>query len=183
MRLSPLIPLFLLVACGGEPAPAPSGGLQIPKVERAAKAEKVKSDAEKNVVDVAIGSPDHKTLVAAVTAADLVPALSSPGGIYTVFAPTDAAFAALPAGTVDELLKPENKARLKLILQHHAAVPILNVADMKDGQTLTMSDGTAVTFHVTDGQVRVDNAHILGSVQAVNGVVHVVDAVILPPAK
>lgn len=180
MRRTLTLALLALAACGDSSPPPASPGLQIPKIEAPPAVVKVKSDAEKNVVDVAVGSPDHKTLVAAVTAADLVPALSSPGGIYTVFAPTDAAFAALPAGTVDELLKPENKGKLKLILQHHAAVPILNVADMKDGQTLTMSDGKSVTFHVQDGQVTVDGAKILGSVPAVNGVVHVVDAVILP---
>jgi uncharacterized surface protein with fasciclin (FAS1) repeats len=142
-----------------------------------------KTDAEKTVVDVAIGSPDHTTLVAAVKAADLVASLSSPGGVYTVFAPTNAAFDLLPKGTVEGLLKPEKKADLKTLLQHHAAVPVLETKDIKDGQTMAMSDGTKVTFHVQDGKVMVDDAHVLGSVRASNGIVHVIDKVLLPPAK
>jgi uncharacterized surface protein with fasciclin (FAS1) repeats len=142
-----------------------------------------KKDSEKMVVDVAIGSPDHTTLVAAVKQADLVEVLASPGGVYTVFAPTNEAFAKLPAGTVDGLMKPEKKADLKLIIQHHAGVPIVQTKDMKDGQTMAMSDGTKVTFHVKDGKVMVDNANIIATIQAANGVVHVVDAVLLPPAK
>ena len=115
-------------------------------------------------------------------ATDLAPALGSPGGIYTVFAPTDAAFAELPPGTLDELLKPENKAKLKAIVQHHACVPIIEQKSMTDGQKVGMSDGTSLTLHVKDGKVMVENATILGEVHAVNGVVYVVDKVILPPA-
>ncbi len=142
-----------------------------------------KKDSEKMVLDVALGSPDHTTLVTAVKQADLVEVLASPGGVYTVFAPTNAAFDKLPAGTVDGLMKPDKQADLKLIIQHHAAVPILQTKDMKDGQTMGMSDGTKVTFHVKDGHVMVDNANIVASIQAANGVVHVIDAVLLPPAK
>jgi uncharacterized surface protein with fasciclin (FAS1) repeats len=142
-----------------------------------------KTDAEKTVVDVAIGSPDHTTLVAAVKAADLVTSLSSPGGVYTVFAPTNAAFDLLPKGTVEALLKPEKKAELKALLQHHAAVPVLEAKDIKDGQVMAMSDGSKVTFHVQDGKVMVEDAHVLGSVRASNGIVHVIDKVLLPPAK
>lgn len=134
-------------------------------------------------MDVAIASPDHKTLVTAVQAAGLVNALASPGGIYTVFAPTDAAFAKLPAGTVDELLKPEKKGDLKAVLQHHAAVPIVPRSDMKDGEHLTMADGTDVTFHGSGDDLRVENAHILAQVTAVNGVVYVIDEVLVPTKK
>lgn len=174
-----------LAACSTPaPAPAPSA-LDMPAV--AAKADKPaapKADSEKTVLDVALGSPDHTTLVAAVVAAGKADALGSPGGIYTVFAPTNAAFDALPPGTVDTLLKPENKGDLQKIIQHHAAVPIVNTKDMKDGQTMGMADGTKVTLHVAaDGSVMVDDAHVVASVQAVNGVVHIVDKVLLPPAK
>ncbi len=177
--------VLTLAACSTPaPAPAPSA-LTMPAVE--AKVDKPaapKADSEKTVLDVALGSPDHTTLVAAVVAAGKADALGSPGGIYTVFAPTNAAFDALPAGTVDTLLKPENKGDLQKIIQHHAAVPILVTKDMKDGQTIGMADGTKVTLHVAaDGSVMVDEAHIVGSVNAVNGVVHVVDKVLLPPAK
>lgn len=180
-----VFPLFGLLACASE-APAPAAPpapvaapAPAPKVEAPARP---KTDAEKTVLDVALGSPDHKTLVAAVKATDLAPALGSPGGIYTVFAPTDAAFAELPPGTLDELLTPENKAKLKAIVQHHACVPIIEQKSMTDGQKVGMSDGTSLTLHVKDGKVMVENATILGEVHAVNGVVYVVDKVILPPA-
>ena len=170
----------LFLACGA-PEPAPAVRAPVAATPPPAAAPKApKKEGERTVVDVAVASPDHTTLVAAVTAAGLVNALNSPGGIYTVFAPTDAAFAKLPAGTVDALLTPEKKPDLKKILQHHAAVPIVPLAQMKDGTTLTMSDGTDVTFHVKGDEVRVGTAKILGSVNAMNGVVYVVDEVILP---
>jgi len=183
LRLTVLIPLWLCACSGPAPGPAPS----TPKMVAATPAPKPvmpKADAEKTVLDVALGSPDHTTLVAAVKAAGKADALGSPGGIYTVFAPTNAAFDALPPGTVDDLLKPENKTKLVSIVQHHAAVPIVDTKDMKDGQTMAMADGTKVTLHVAaDGSVMVDDAHIVASIHAVNGVVHVVDKVLLPPAK
>jgi uncharacterized surface protein with fasciclin (FAS1) repeats len=143
----------------------------------------VRADNEKTVVDVAVGSKDHTTLVAALKAADLVESLDSPGGVYTIFAPTNAAFDKLPKGTVEGLLKPEKKADLKTILQHHAGVPIMQLKDMKDGQTMGMADGTKVTFHVKDGKYMVNDANIVASVPAMNGIVHVIDGVLLPPAK
>ena len=143
----------------------------------------VRADNEKTVVDVAVGSKDHTTLVAALKAADLVESLDSPGGVYTIFAPTNAAFDKLPKGTVEGLLKPEKKADLKNILQHHAGVPIMQLKDMKDGQTMGMADGTKVTFHVKDGKYMVNDANIVASVPAMNGIVHVIDGVLLPPSK
>jgi len=139
-----------------------------------------KKDSEKTVVDVAIGSPNHTTLVAALKQADLVDSLASPGGVYTVFAPTNAAFDKLPPGTVDGLMKPEKKADLAAILQHHAMVPIVNTKDMKDGQQLVMADGKKITIHVKDGKYMADDANIVASIPCANGVVHVVDAVIVP---
>jgi uncharacterized surface protein with fasciclin (FAS1) repeats len=183
--VSALIPLAVLAACD-----SPSGGKAAaespaasPPLVAAAAAPAERPKGSNTVVDVALGSPDHTTLVAALKAGDLVEALDSPGGVYTIFAPTNAAFAKLPKGTVEDLLKPEKKADLRRVLQHHAAVPSLQVKDMHDGQSLAMSDGTKVTFHVKGGKVSVDDANIVGSVTASNGVVHVVDTVILPPAK
>lgn len=150
-------------------APARTAAARATPEPTAAKVEAPvvpKKDSEKTVVDVAVGSPDHTTLVAAVKAADLVDLLASPGGVYTVFAPTNAAFDKLPKGTVESLLKPEKKAELRTIIQHHAAVPILQMKDMRDGESLAMSDGTKVTFHVKDGKVMVDDAHILASIPA-----------------
>lgn len=134
----------------------------------------------KTVVDVATDSKDHTTLVAALEAADYVVALRNPGP-FTVFAPTNAAFAALPPGTLDTLLKPENQARLAKILQHHVVLSTYEAGWFKDGQVVGMVDGTKATMHVQDGKVRIDGATIVASVRAGNGIVHVVDAVVLPP--
>lgn len=135
--------------------------------------------SEKDVVKVAVGSPDHTTLVAALKAADLVTSLAN-AGPFTVFAPVNAAFDKLPKGTVDDLLKPENKDKLANILQHHVMTSALNVDFFKDGQSMGMVDGTNVTFAVKGDEVFVDGAKIVGSVKASNGWVHVVDTVILP---
>ncbi len=185
LALIALTALFALTACSTEaPAPALSPVAPSAPVAAAPKPPAApKTDAEKTVLDIALGSPDHTTLVAAVKATGLASALGSPGGVYTVFAPTNAAFDKLPAGTLDTLLKPENKAQLKSIVQHHAAVPIMDLKDFKDGQVVGMSDGTSVTMHVVDGKVMVDNAAILGTVRGMNGVVYVVDTVLLPPTK
>ena len=160
-----------------EPAPA------APAAAEPAKPEETKlppSNGATTVVDIAVGSPDHTTLVAALKAADLVASLASPGGVYTVFAPTNAAFAKLPPGTVEGLLKPEKLADLKAVLQHHATVPILQASSLKDGQVIGMADGTKVTIHVADGKIKVGDANVLASINAANGVVHVIDAVLLP---
>ncbi len=175
--------LASLLGCGQSEPVAPASKLAMPPAAApTAAVKRPKTDAEKTVLDVAIGSPDHSTLVAAVQAAGLVDALGSPGGIYTVFAPTNAAFDKLPPGTVEGLLKPEKKGDLKKILQHHAAVPIVPLAEMTEGKTLAMSDGTKVTFHREGDKVMVEGATILGSVAALNGVVYVVDTVVLPPS-
>jgi len=132
------------------------------------------------VTDVAAGSKDHTTLVAALKAADYFEALRNPGP-FTVFAPTNAAFEKLPPGTVDTLMKPENKGKLEKILQHHVLLSTYEVGWFKDGQRISMVDGTKATMHVADGKVMIDGGTILGSVRCGNGIVHVVDAVVLPP--
>ncbi|MCR9063557.1 MAG: fasciclin domain-containing protein [Cytophagales bacterium] len=134
--------------------------------------------SEKDVVKVAVGSPDHTTLVAAIKAADLVTSLAN-AGPFTVFAPTNSAFDALPEGTVENLLKPENKGTLESILQHHVMTSALTADFFQDGQTMGMVDGTNVTFKLVGDDVFVDDAKIIGSVKASNGWVHVVDKVIL----
>lgn len=173
------------LGCNKE-APAPVAEAPAPAAvepEAAAEPAAPKTDAEKTVVDVAVGSPDHTTLVAALKAAGLVESLASQGGVYTVFAPTNAAFDKLPKGTVEGLLKPDKIPDLKKILQHHAAVPTLLLKDLRDGESLGMADGTKVTFHVKDGKVMVNDANILASVRASNGIVHVIDGVLLPTPK
>lgn len=140
------------------------------------------SDGPKNIVNVAVGSKDHTTLVTALKAADYVDSLTNPGP-FTVFAPTNAAFDKLPKGTVEGLLKPEKVADLKGILQYHVAVSVYQLSSFKDGQILAMANGSKVTFHVKDGKVTVNDAAIVASIPASNGIIHVIDGVLLPPAK
>ena len=136
----------------------------------------------KNVLQIAIGSKDHTTLVAAVQAADLEDVLVNAGPL-TVFAPTNAAFEQLPAGTVENLLKPENKATLARIIKYHAS-PGKYMGDLlKDGQRLFQASGHYVQVKKTGDKVSVDGANILGTIEASNGVVHVVDKVLLPPEE
>lgn len=138
--------------------------------------------SQPNVVRVAVGSKDHTTLVAALKAADLVSSLAN-AGPFTVFAPVNAAFDKLPAGTVETLLKPENKLKLKTILHHHVTTSALDVADFTDGQSLGMVDGVSETITKKDGATYIGGAKVLASVRASNGWVHVIDGVLVPPSE
>ena len=151
------------------------------------KEEKVEAVAEETteattagtIVDVASGSGNFGTLVAAVTAAELVETLSGEGP-FTVFAPTDEAFAALPAGVVDALLLPENKAVLAQILTYHVVSGKVMAADVTDSDVATV-EGQTVKLSTADG-VTVNGAKVVSAdVAASNGVIHAIDAVILPP--
>ena len=131
------------------------------------------------IVDVAVAAGNFTTLVAAVTAADLVETLSGTGP-FTVFAPTDEAFAALPAGVLDALLLPENKALLAQILTYHVVSGKVMAADVTDGDVATV-EGQNVML-MTMGGVTVNGAKVVAAdVMASNGVIHAIDAVILPP--
>ncbi len=136
-----------------------------------------------SIVTVAVNTPSLSTLVAAVEAAELVETLDGPGP-FTVFAPTNAAFDTLPAGTVDELLMPENQADLQGVLTYHVVPGIYRAADLTDGMTLTTVEGSMITIGVHDGAgVTVNDAPVsMADVEASNGVVHVIDQVILPPS-
>lgn len=134
----------------------------------------------KNIVENAAGSADHTTLVAAVKAAGLDGTLSG-AGPFTVFAPTNAAFEKLPAGTVDNLLKPENKGQLTDVLTYHVVPGSLKAADLKDGQKLKTVQGKELTVMMKDGKVMIDGATVtIPDVVSSNGVTHVIDAVVLP---
>ena len=136
--------------------------------------------AEADIVDTAVGAGNFTTLVAAVTAAGLVETLKGPGP-FTVFAPTDAAFAALPAGTVEDLLKPENKDKLVAILTYHVVPGAVMSTDLKEGMTAKTVQGGDLTFTL-EGGAKVNGITISAAdIKASNGVIHVVDAVILPP--
>jgi uncharacterized surface protein with fasciclin (FAS1) repeats len=132
-----------------------------------------------NILQVALGSEDHTTLVAAVKAADQVTALANNGPL-TVFAPTNDAFAALPEGTVDNLLLPENKMTLIGIVQFHAAPGSYDIDQLKDGQSLFVASGHNIKVEKREDGTYVHGAKILGTVKASNGIVHVVDHVLLP---
>ena len=106
----------------------------------------------------------------------------SNAGPFTVFAPTNAAFGLLPEGTVEGLLKPESKDALRNILEYHVAVGVYKLENLKDGQTINQVNLDNVTIGFKDGKYTVNGANILGTVQASNGIVYVVDAVLLPPA-
>ena len=139
-------------------------------------------ETAKDVVDVAVASKDHTTLVVAIKAADLVVSLKNPGP-FTVFAPTNAAFDKLPTGTVEGLLKPEKKFELEKLLQYHVTTSALKVKDFKDGELLGMASGGKATLHVRAGKVTINGANIVASIPVSNGIVHVIDAVLLPPPK
>lgn len=144
----------------------------------------VKDDVSaKDVVKIASGSKDHSTLVAALKQAALVNALSN-AGPFTVFAPTNAAFDKVPKETLDNLMKDENKAQLKNILEYHVYVGTLRTEMMGDGQTLNEVNGDNITISKKDGKVIINNsATVILSIPASNGIIHVIDAVLLPPSK
>lgn len=141
------------------------------------------NESAKDVVKVAAGSQDHTTLVAAIKQAELVDALSN-AGPFTVFAPTNAAFDKLPKGTVDDLMKNENKEKLQDILQYHVYVGSLKADFLQDGQTLNQVNGANITISKKDGKIIVNNsASVVTSIPASNGIIHVIDGVLLPPSK
>jgi len=133
----------------------------------------------KDIVDTAVGAGSFNTLVAAVGAAGLVDTLKGDGP-FTVFAPTDDAFAALPEGTVETLLKPENKDQLVAILTYHVVPGKVMSGDLSDGMTAATVQGGDVTIK-TEGGVMVNDANVVtADVEASNGVIHVIDKVIMP---
>lgn len=144
------------------------------------------------ITDVAMGNPDFSTLVAAVKAADLVETLSGDGP-FTVFAPTNAAFDKLPAGTVDGLLKPENKEKLKALLTYHVVAGKFDAAAVTDAitkgngkYTVTTVQGQKIDLSMKDGKVMLTDANgkmatvVMADVAASNGVIHAIDSVVMP---
>jgi uncharacterized surface protein with fasciclin (FAS1) repeats len=138
--------------------------------------------ATENIVETAVAAGQFKTLTAAINAAGLTKTLEG-AGPFTVFAPTDAAFAKLPAGTVDNLLKPENKAQLVAILTYHVVPGAVMAADVVKLMEAKTVNGKTVAVHATGSWVMVNNARVTGTdIPASNGVIHVIDSVLLPPA-
>ena len=167
----------VLFACGGDDSDANS--TEAPAASEAPMTSEAPAAAE-DIVAIAAGNEDFSTLVAAVEAAGLVETLQGEGP-FTVFAPTNDAFAALPAGLVDKLLLPENKDVLTAILTYHVVAGQVMAADVAAGEVPTVQ-GENITVTV-DGGVKVNEANVTATdIVASNGVIHVIDAVILPPS-
>jgi uncharacterized surface protein with fasciclin (FAS1) repeats len=148
--------------------------------ERTTSVQKTTKEKKMNIVQTAIAAGSFKTLVAAVQAAGLVPTLEGKGP-FTVFAPTDEAFAKLPKGTVEDLLKPENKAKLTAILTYHVISGEVMAADVVKVKSAKTVEGKAVTVKVTDGKVMIDDANVTKTdIITSNGVIHVIDTVLIP---
>lgn len=179
-----LIASLVFAACAPAPAPA---AVEAPAATEA-PAEATEAPAEEaapevaDIVDTAVAAGSFTTLAAALEAAGLVETLKGEGP-FTVFAPTDEAFAALPAGTLDTLLA-DPQGQLTQILLYHVVAGQVMAADVSDGLTAETVQGSPVTFTVADGSVKINDANIVTTdIVASNGVIHVIDAVILPPAE
>jgi uncharacterized surface protein with fasciclin (FAS1) repeats len=170
----------LLLGCERSEAPQVEAAPAAPA--KTAHADNLPPLDATNIVSIASGSKDHTTLVAALKAADYVTAVAASGPL-TVFAPTNAAFDALPAGTLDSLLLPENADKLREILKYHVTTSSLSAASFRDGQTLGMANGAKTTIARQGDALSINGAHVVASIPASNGIVHVIDAVLLPPAK
>ncbi|XVJ65945.1 MAG: fasciclin domain-containing protein [Lacibacter sp.] len=139
-------------------------------------------ESAKDIVKIAAGSKDHTTLVAGLKAAEYIDVISN-AGPFTVFAPTNAAFDKLPKGTLDDLLKPENKDKLRTILEYHVYVGVLKDALMADGMNYGMASGHNVSIGNKDGKLTVNGVNIIATIPASNGIIYVTDGVLLPPSK
>ena len=138
------------------------------------------AETDNDIVDIAVAAGTFETLVAAVTAAELVDVLKSDGP-FTVFAPTDEAFAALPEGTVADLLKPENKDQLIAVLTYHVVPGRVTSGDVVKLTEAATVQGSTIDIKVKEDKVYIDNAQLVAvDIEASNGIIHVIDAVILP---
>ncbi len=170
-------------ACNNETEPATTHNHESTAAIAGGQESVSDDESMKDVVKIAVGSNDHTTLVKALKQAELVTALSN-AGPFTVFAPVNAAFDKLPEGTLEGLMKDDKKAELQDILQYHVALAVYRTENMQDGQVIGQANGDNITLNVKDGKVMVNNsANIVASIPASNGIIHVVDAVLLPPSK
>lgn len=174
-----LFTLSLAVASATVLAVAP--GVHASSPSPAPASAKTAASAQKTIVDVATEAGSFTTLLKALEAADLVKTLSEEGP-FTVFAPTDEAFAALPKGTLDDLLKPENKEKLKRVLSYHVVSGELLSQNLEAGKVTTLAE-VPVEISIKDG-IRVNDAKVATpDLKASNGIIHVIDKVLLPPEK
>ncbi len=171
---------LLLAACGGGGDTSADTSAMAGNDEPTTGGEQPAAAAD--IVDTAVGAGQFQTLVAAVQAAGLEETLRGPGP-FTVFAPTDEAFAALPEGTVENLLRPENREQLVAILTYHVVSGDVRAAQVTQMDSATTVQGAALPISTADGQVRVGEATVVqADVPASNGVIHVIDRVLLPPS-
>lgn len=171
--------ILALVSCGGQSATTTESTTNETQQTQSGQSG-VKDDVSNpNIVQVAVGSADHSTLVAAVQAAGLVDALSN-AGPFTVFAPTNAAFDKLPAGTVEDLLTPAKKDDLTNILGYHTYVGVIDGVLLQDGMEYDMVFGGKVKITKNGDKTLVNGTEILGTVKTSNGVIHVIGDVLLP---
>jgi uncharacterized surface protein with fasciclin (FAS1) repeats len=171
---------FLAVSCGDAGSGGADSSSAMP-VQKGGQSAVEDSDSKPDVVKIAVGSADHTTLVAALKAADYVDALSN-AGPFTVFAPVNAAFDALPKGTVENLLKKENQADLRNILEYHVYVGVLKPDYLQDGQTLGMVSGHNVNVAKSGEEIKINGATVKGTVEGTNGIIYIIDQVLLPPS-
>lgn len=182
---SVLLTGILIMGCQSDPGKSAasgdrSSGIELTKEQGQAFIEDDTSSP--NILRIAVESPDHKTLVAAVQAADLENALVNAGPLM-VFAPTDQAFGELPDGTVEDLLKPENKEALANILKFHVTPGNYDREFLKKFKKLGQANDQNVLVEVKEDEVYVGGARIIGTIPASNGIIHVVDKVMLPPQQ
>ena len=182
-NIFPTVILLVLFSCNQSTSSNQSSVTTQDSPQVAGGQEKVvDNDSEKDVVKVAISSKDHTTLVAALKQADLVTSLSN-AGPFTVFAPTNEAFGKLPPGTVEDLMKDAKREDLRNVLQYHVTLSALKQESFQDGQKLGMVNGDNVMVQVKDGKITLNNSvHVIASIPASNGIIYVVDGVLLPPA-
>lgn len=177
-----LLTLLLIYSCKNETKTETSTSTGTSETQKTGQAFIKDDESTPNVLDIAIGSPDHTTLVAAVQAAELENVLVNAGPLM-VFAPTNEAFDALPEGTVENLLKPENKDALANILKYHVTPGNYSKDFLKKFKKLGQANDQNVMVEVKGDEVYIGGAKILASIPAGNGIVHVVDKVILPPSE
>jgi uncharacterized surface protein with fasciclin (FAS1) repeats len=183
--LTPAVLALMLSACkdASQPPATNSVGAKDQAPPAAGQSAVQDKDSKPDVVRIAAASADHTTLVKAIQVAEYADVLSN-AGPFTVFAPTNAAFDKLPPGTLETLTKPENKDKLRDILEYHVAVATYRPDMLRDGLGIGMANSGNIKISNKDGKIMVnDSATIVGTVPASNGIIHVIDAVLLPPSK
>lgn len=183
VTLTGILLFFLCASCGEQQKAPPASEPDLSAdadLSGQGQAAVVDDESEKNIVQVAVGSPDHSTLVAALEAAEYQNVLVN-AGPFTVFAPTNAAFDALPEGTLEDLTKAENQSVLRDILEYHVFIGGYRMSYFKDGQILGMANGDNASISKEGDKVMINGAEIKATVPTSNGIVYVIDKVLLPP--